>query len=100
MQKEETKIINELSQTIERLEHTLASISHSTDKVVEPYRKSAARRYPVLFLVLVTFGATATLYGFERIIAHITFFDKYPVLILLTGLIVLVATGTLYKKLN
>lgn len=93
-------VLEKLAASVERLERTFDSVAHTTDKVVEPYRRSAARRYPVLFVISVTLGVSATFYGFERLLAGIEIFDQHPALILLFGLGVLVVTGTLYKKLS
>jgi hypothetical protein len=57
-------------------------------------------RYPFLFILLVTFGAVATLQGFSKIIENIDFFADNPWILLTAGLFTLLATGTLYKKLN
>ena len=91
---------NPIAKTIETVETVAETVAHTTDQVVQPYRTSVAKRYPTLFLVLVTFGVAATFFGFERIIGQITFLDQNPILILVIGLGVLVLTGTLYKKLR
>ena len=64
------------------------------------FRDSAFERFPVVFVLLSTFGLVATLYGFEKAIDEIAFFADNPKMILLVGLITLAFTGTLYKKLN
>ena len=73
--------------------------SSVTDKV-KSARDSALVRFPLLFLLLSSFGLVATFYGFEKVIDQIPFFIRNPEMILLTGILVLVGTGALYKKLN
>ena len=62
-------------------------------------RNSAFSRFPLVFTLLGAFGLIATFYGFERIIDKIDFFADHPFLLLGTGLLVLILTGSLYKKL-
>jgi hypothetical protein len=50
--------------------------------------------------MLATFGLVSTFYGFERIIDRVDFFSDYPISLLITGLLTLIFTGTLYKKLG
>ena len=62
-------------------------------------RESAFNRFPLLFTLLATFGVVATFYGFERLIDKIDFFSDNPFILLGAGIITLIITGTLYKKL-
>lgn len=64
------------------------------------FRNSAFARFPVLFVLLSTFGLVATLYGFEKVIDRIPLFEEHPLLLLMTGVVTLIATGALYKKLR
>ena len=91
---------NPVTKTIDAVEGTVEGMVKSTDSVVEPYRKSAAKRYPTLFIVAVTFGVAATMSGFERLISEVPWLNNSPLLVLGIGLGVLVATGTLYRKLG
>jgi hypothetical protein len=63
-------------------------------------RESVLHRFPLLFTMLATFGLVSTFYGFERIIDRVDFFSDYPISLLITGLLTLIFTGTLYKKLG
>ena len=63
-------------------------------------RDSTFTRFPVIVVFLSTFGLVATLYGFEKTIDEIGFFRENPKMVLVAGVLVLVLTGTLYKKLN
>jgi hypothetical protein len=63
-------------------------------------RDSTFARFPILFSLLTTFGLVATLYGFEKVIDQIVFFNTYPEVLFLIGVATLTLTGTLYKKLR
>ncbi len=91
------KQFNDLSKEIET---TVSSVVRGTDAVLQPYRKSVFRRFPILFTLLVTFGIAAVFYGFERVIADSIWLGSRPWLILGIGLLILALTGTLFKKLD
>lgn len=63
-------------------------------------RESVFAKFPLLFTLLGTFGLVATFYGFEGIINKIDLLANNPVILLGVGLLALIATGTLYKKLG
>jgi hypothetical protein len=63
-------------------------------------REKAFEKYPLVFTLLGTFGLVATFYGFERVIDRIDVFKDNPYILLGTGIITLVVTGSLYKKLQ
>lgn len=69
-----------------------------TDKFVHS-RKSAFERFPLLFTLLATFGVALTLYGVEHLINKVKWLTSNPVISLAVGLLLLILTGTLYKKL-
>lgn len=69
-------------------------------KKVQDVSRSTFARFPIVFTMLTTFGLVATLYGFEKVIDRIDFFNAYPEVLMLIGLIILAGTGTLYKKLR
>jgi hypothetical protein len=69
-----------------------------SQKIVEK-RDGVFQRFPLLFTLLGTFGLVATLYGFENIMDEIGLSER-PFLLLGIGIITLVITGGLYKKLN
>jgi len=79
---------------------TVENVVSKTDRVIEPVRQSAFKRFPVLFTLLVAFGVAATSFGVERIIAETYWLNERPWLILCIGLGILVVTGKLYKKLS
>lgn len=63
-------------------------------------RNSVFARFPLLFTLLGTFGLVTTLYGFQHILQKIPLIANNPFIALATGLVILVFTGTLYKKLD
>ena len=79
------------------------SIRKAEEKIVkgvERRREAAFERFPLLFTLLGTFGLVATFYGFEGLIDRIDLLSNNPWLILVTGLVILGGTGSLYKKLQ
>lgn len=63
-------------------------------------RDSVFKRFPIIFTLLGTFGLVATFYGFQHIISSVPFLANNPYITLAVGLLVLLLTGTLYKKLG
>lgn len=63
-------------------------------------RDSAFKRLPLLFTLLGTFGLMATFYGFQHLINKIPVLADNPLITLCVGLLTLLLTGTLYKKLG
>jgi hypothetical protein len=90
---------NSLKETIASLETHLKKVEHSVTTIVEPVRQSAFKRFPVFFTLLVTFGLSAVVFGFERLISEVAYLNERPLLILIIGVCILAATGKLYKKL-
>ena len=62
--------------------------------------KSVFSRYPLTFALLVVFGVTMVSQGIKEILIKIPFLENAPLAMLGIGLIVLIITGTLYKKLD
>jgi hypothetical protein len=87
--------------------HKIKEVPHKLKEAPEPVvsklvqkRESVFSRFPLLFTLLGTFGVVATFYGFEHLIDKFSFFSNNPFVLLATGIITLVVTGTLYKKLD
>jgi hypothetical protein len=57
-------------------------------------------RYPLTFALLILFGVIMITQGIKDLLLEIPFFQEKPFFMLLFGLIVLIITGTLYKKLK
>lgn len=78
----------------------MRSIEKDLEHTVVEYQKDATQRYPFIFLGLSTFGGVAVFYGFEKIIEQTPFLADKPIPILVSGFIILILTGALYRKLN
>jgi hypothetical protein len=57
-------------------------------------------RYPVLFALLVIFGATLVSQGIKELIFEVPFFNGHPFIMFTFGILILIITGTLFKKLG
>ncbi len=62
--------------------------------------KNVFSRYPLLFALLIVFGFTMVTQGIKDLLSEVSFFQDKPFTMLLIGLLVLIITGTLYKKLE
>lgn len=85
---------------IDYIESTTVQAQTTVDRYLSPTRQSILKRFPILFSLLVTFGVATTFLGFEKIVSHVAFLDQHPFLLLILGISILAATGTLYKKLK
>lgn len=79
---------------------TMDDVEREVTDVMKPLHKSVFSRFPILFMLLVTFGVSAIFFGFERVIMETAFLYNHPWFLIGVGTFVLVATGTLYKKLG
>lgn len=91
-------VIGELDRSFKDLEKIAATTEKGIGSYVAPLRKSILKRFPVIFLLLVTLGASATILGLERIIIEYKIFSDSPLVIFLVGVLILAFTGKLYKK--
>jgi len=96
MNEEKHTLVKAAEKIEERAEHA----AKTAGRLVDPYRKTALQKFPTIFTLLVTLGVSATFFGFERIISEIPWLIERPFLILISGVAILVLTGTLYKKLG
>ncbi len=87
-------------QTLEGVEQVARMTEAQIEHTVAPIRKSVAARFPTLFLLLITFGFTATVTGIEHSLIKYQVLAGNPEVIFLVGIGILVVTGTLYKKLG
>lgn len=69
------------------------------EKMVQK-RDHVGVRFPLFTALAATFGFVSVLYGFEKMIDGIELFADNPSILFFTGLLILVLTGTAYKKLN
>ena len=85
-------------ETAETLSSAMSAAEDTIERNVAPMRKEIWKRFPVLFLLLVTLGITSTVIGLEQILLQVEFLKANPSALLIIGLALLVLTGTLYKK--
>ena len=98
--KSTSDILMEAELMLKNLEQATQTAESTLNKYVVPVRHSILKRFPVLFALLVSFGATATFLGLEKIIIRYQFLNNSPELILFLGITILFFTGKLYKKLG
>lgn len=67
---------------------------------IEAKRDRLSERYPLVFTLTGAFGLVATFYGFEGIINRIDLLIDNPIILLASGILALIVTGQLYKKLS
>lgn len=96
----EQEVFKVATETIDSLEQAVAATETALERSTEPFRNEMLRRFPILFLLLVTFGFTAVLTGMEQMLLHIPFLLEHPIVMVLCGMFALIVTGTVYKKLG
>jgi cytochrome c biogenesis factor len=78
----------------------IESLAESTNASMSNRSRTVLRRYPLTFTLLVLFGATALHEGVKGIIESTHLFEGHPVYMFVIGLVILILTGALYKKLD
>ena len=91
-QKDEQKVNLNI---LEHVEH----LSREINKMMALRTRSVFRRYPITFALLVLIGVLAVSEGIKGILKSFGFLDN-PWYLLIIGLIILIFTGRLYKKLD
>jgi len=93
-------LIEEQRAKVEGELRKLEAMSSGLTRGARTVRDSAFARFPIIFVLLSTFGFVATLYGLEKLIDTVPLLAERPFLVFALGLATLVFTGSLYKKLN
>lgn len=93
-------VVKMADKTFDEVGAVAGAAEQTIEKTVAPVRESVIKRFPIVFMLAVTFGLTAVVTGMERIMLRYELLQNHPVIILGIGLLVLVATGTAYKKLG
>jgi hypothetical protein len=57
-------------------------------------------KYPITFSFLGLFGVMSVLHGFDAVIFKIPFLNNHPIFVFIIGLVILIFTGSLYKRLQ
>ena len=84
---------------VDVLEH-IENLSNQVNEIMASRTKSVFTRYPVTFGLLIVFGAIAVHEGLKGLMKDFGLLDISPWHLLVTGLVLLTITGTLYKKLE
>jgi hypothetical protein len=84
----------------QNIEHKDKDIQAETLRMLIKQRDGVFKRFPMIFTLLGTFGLVATYYGFQQLIKKVPLLANDPYITLAVGLIILLFTGTLYKKLG
>ena len=90
---------NEKQISLDILRH-IEVLSDKVNSIMALGTKSVFKRYPLTFTILILVGVVAVSEGVKNLLLNMTFFDNHPWRLLLVGLVILIATGTLYKKLD
>ena len=84
---------------IDILRH-IEHLSDQINRIMAGSAKPVLRRYPLTFALLIVFGVVAVSEGTRGVLQSFGLFNNHPWYLLVTGLFILVVTGTLYKKLD
>ncbi|MST04412.1 MAG: hypothetical protein EXS49_02510 [Candidatus Pacebacteria bacterium] len=85
------------------LRDPLHEIEHATKKANEfmgNKTQGVFGKYPITLSFLVLFGVMSVLHGFDDIIFKIPFFSNHPIFVFILGIVILIFTGSLYKRLQ
>jgi hypothetical protein len=80
--------------------HQVESLTQEVNSLMQGKGRTVLARYPLTFSLLALFGVIAVGEGAKGVLAELGIFDGHPVTLLVVGLVILVFTGTLYKKLD
>ena len=89
MKKEEPDILEKVEDVAEK-----------ADKTIQKEWRPIFKKYPLTFTMMSVIGFVATVYGLEGVIDNIEFFHNNPFVVLIIGLLLLLLTGTLFKRLR
>jgi hypothetical protein len=76
--------------------------SYSRLNLVDRLRKEkqdSFKKFPLFFTLLTAFGVVITYNGIHGLIEKVDWLNNNPVIPLIVGILILLFTGTLYKKL-
>jgi len=100
MDRSSQKIIDASLDIVESVHGVISEVEHEMEQRIAPVRKNLIERFPALFLLTVTMGLSLVIYSMELIFSQWAWVVNYPWIALGIGLSILLATGTLYKKLS
>lgn len=82
---------------------SLEALERRQDKIISllhEEQQRAKEKFPLTYALLATLGVACVFAGINRIIAKIDFLDSNPIMLVVLGLALLLATGAAYKKLG
>ena len=85
--------------SLDILKH-IEDLSRQVNEIIGRRTKSAFRKYPLTFALFVLVGVVCVGEGVKGVLEEVPWFAGHPWHLLVTGLCVLVVTGTIYKKLD
>ena len=100
MKEPSSRLIEVPLEAVAAVEDLLAEVTTDVEQQIAPVLKSILKRFPTLFLLAVTFGASLVLYSIEVILIQQGFVLDHPWISLGIGVMILTITGTLYRKLS
>jgi hypothetical protein len=62
-------------------------------------KQDSFKRFPLVFALLTAFGVVITFNGIHDLIGKVDWLNRNPVITLVVGIMILLFTGTIYKKL-
>jgi hypothetical protein len=80
--------------------HEIEQATLRANKIMNSKTRGVFNRYPLTFSFLVLFGVMSVLHGYDAVIFKIPFLNNHPVLVFFIGLLILILTGSLYKRLQ
>jgi len=81
----------------------LDQITTQEDKILhllKEERRRVKEKFPLTFALTATIGAAATLSGINKLIDQVDFLVENPLVLVIIGLTILLATGAAYRKLG
>lgn len=88
------------TEALDRVQRVVDTTEQHIEQTVAPIRRNLLQRFPIISLLLATFGVTATMLGIERMLLQYEVLQEHPFIVLLLGIAALMLTGALYKKLG
>jgi hypothetical protein len=85
--------------SVDVLKH-IEDLSNQVNKIMAPRAKNVFRRYPITFGLLILLGVMALHEGLKGVMKNYGLLDGNPWYLILIGLVILLITGTVYKKLE
>lgn len=72
-------------------------VVENTNRSMEGRGRSMMKRYPITFSLLVVFGIVAIHDGIKGVFEEFGF-TQHPFILLIVGLVILIFTGTIFKR--